>query len=290
MSNLLRDVTIDVLVVLYNPEKKLLNDLIKSLLCGADNLNVRFVFYLNSKISFSLNTLSFRNSTYACLGQNTNDGIAKAHIELLNFSKFSNYSLISDQDTIYPTGFINNMILFSKEFNSSFSVPAWFDINSKRFAKQYVRYPYALILEECTKGDELSHAISSGTFINNFLFKYEILPDEKLFIDWVDNDWFWLLNEYGYKILYNKDVVLHHQLGTDSSDLIFFKYTRRPPVRDYYIVTNSFKLFFKHKKLNIKLFLARSFFKHLILSLITSDSINSFFTRINLFIKGIRND
>lgn len=187
---------------------------------------------------------------------NENIGIAAAQNIGITKALADNatYILLSDQDTIYPSDYINRMIpVFSQHSSAAAIVPRFTDSN-KMSADGFVTLHPLLFLESYPEAGrhELFHAIASGKIIKADCLARIGLMSEDLFIDWVDFEWCWRARKLGYKIIGNADVCISHQLGDGAVNLGFREINVRSPLRHYYITRNAFYLALHSNSLDLK--------------------------------------
>ena len=104
---------------------------------------------------------------------------------------------------------------------------------------------------------EVDILITSGSIICLDHFKLIGKFNENLFIDFVDIDFSFRVNDAGFKNIQFMNVLLNHQIGELiwGRSLKNLKLTRRiihSPIRVYYIVRNGLFLFFRSSYLNKK--------------------------------------
>lgn len=252
--------------------------------------NVDVLLYLNSALD---SKVTYEEKGIVVLGTGCNSGIAKAHSSLLNYANQKDYEylIISDQDTVYPEKYIASMLEFVNIYKGvSVVCPAWINLNStaKLPEKQYVLEDTKMTLRNPIYGERLAHGISSGMFLVLKQLAGTQCIDDELFIDWVDNDFCWTLNSLGHHIQYNNKINLSHSLGDNVKQIGRIKITTRPPIRDYYIVRNSFFLIlYRNYNLKVKGYLMLKFLSHISLSLLSSETFTSFKSRFVLLSKAI---
>ncbi|MEZ9198492.1 glycosyltransferase [Shewanella sp. 10N.286.54.B9] len=233
------------------------------------------------------------NAVDAVLGSGQNDGIAKAHQELISYANNNNYEyiVISDQDTKYPDTYIYEMLsLFNEYDDIVIGCPGWLNNNKNdgEPEKQYCLNGSKMVLETPYHGQLLSHGISSGMFVSLKKIDVASFIDGELFIDWVDNDFCWSLISEGYSIRYNKNVILNHSLGDAVKKSIFSNFTTRSPFRDYFIVRNAlYIMLYKKYNLKCKRYLMIKLVTHIVFSLVFSKSFKTFFNRLFLLSKAL---
>lgn len=260
-------------IVLYNPELDILSRCVNSL---KQNFS-HFVFFCNSDINFNLHTLFDDNRfDISIIGNCKNSGIAKAHNEILKFAVLQNYRylLLSDQDTFYPLGLSDYYVPF-KDNNVVAVCPSWSDIKFSSDIFQSLIYSDLSfkINVASSRFNSVSHAISSGLMIKLCFKKKIIMFNEKLFIDFVDNEWCWNVIDQGFSIISANKIFLTHNMADSVFKIFHFKLLKRTKVRNYYILRNSLHLIlYSNFSFFIKQFLLKKFFLHLLYCLLHTRS------------------
>ena len=267
-------------IVVFNPSKE---NLIETIITLSSQCT-KVLLFINSP----LDLFEYYNDKIQVIHEGSNLGIALAHSKLINFAKENgaDFLILSDQDSVYPNNYVKSML---KMDNCTIACPSWINIlgSSNKIKKQYVLNNTSLILKNPDHNELLSHAISSGMFININNLSSNCLIDTKLYIDWVDNDWCWRLISEGHKIRYNKDIVLKHRLGDNDTSVLGINFTKRSPTRDYYIIRNAIYLLMHRKyKLHVKHYLRKKIFQHILLSFLSNFKHSSI--RLPLIIKAIK--
>ena len=263
---------IDFVVATYNPDKEVFSECIESIKNQVNNIIV-IDNASNFDISTILDQVEIENKEFKIIKLKENKGIAYALNRGIELSLESNsdYILISDQDTIYPQNYINEMLsVFEKstDHNIVAIVPLFADVNKKRENEGFYKetlFGYKKFYPK--KGTySVFQAISSGMILKTKNLKKIGLFNENLFIDWVDFEWCWRANKKGYKILGNADVLITHSLGNQKVNLKYREVNLRNPIRHYYITRNAFYLALYDKNLTFlqKFFLFVLSFKYLI--------------------------
>jgi rhamnosyltransferase len=258
-------------IVLYNPKIDCLLKTIDSI----QNQCHKILLYLNSPISDIFFLKDLYPNKIEIFGNGANMGLGYAHNKLIKESSLfdGDYLILSDQDTIYPSNFTYEMLEF-KDQNFTIACPAWIDINDKslKVVDQYFLLNNQLYRDNTNQSRPMAHAISSGMFVNLKKLDGTILPDNDLFIDWIDNDWCWRLISSGQKIIYNPKVVLNHNLGNTKIQYSILTFTKRNHIRDYYIIRNMlYILIYKKYNINVKPYLIKKFIHHSLLSVMSSE-------------------
>lgn len=193
-----------------------------------------------------------------------NFGIAKA--QNIGIKKALNekadFILLSDQDTIYPVGYIERMIdIFFKIANhesiASIS-PNFAEQNRNGELHGFVasRGLFFNRTHPVSGYCEALHVIASGQIIVADKLDKIGLMDEALFIDWVDMEWCWRAKAKGYKIIGCADMVIKHTIGDAVVNFASKSYTMHSPVRHYYIIRNAVYLALYNKHISVTLRIA----------------------------------
>lgn len=242
-------IKIDMILVTYNPNIELLGNCIKSIF--NDVRNIYIIDNGSNNFEFDKNIDSVR-----IIRLEDNMGISYAqNIGIKEAIKNdAEYILLSDQDTIYPKSYIENMIkTFSFDDNICAVTPLFKDSNGKKVNNGFYKKSFFFAKQFFPEKGyyEIFHTIASGKLIKTQCLNNIGLMDEDLFIDWVDYEWCWRARKKRYKIIGNADVVIEHQLGDNSKNLGFREVNLRSYIRHYYITRNAFYLALYSKDLDI---------------------------------------
>ncbi|QOY51419.1 glycosyltransferase [Candidatus Sulfurimonas baltica] len=230
-------------VVLYNPEDKIFNN-IKSYANKVDKLIV-----IDNSTTHNLDLIkninqSFDNLIY--INNNTNIGIATALNIACDKAIELGYDwiLTMDQDSEFIN--FNHYKTCLLNFNNTDNI-ALFAANTLYNAKEH------LPSNPTCNYEEKFIVITSGNFLNLKLFNQIGRFEDKLFIDLVDYDYCFKAQEKNYKILYFKDVLVEHNLGSlfERRNLITKKIkikTEHNPQRIYYFARNYLYIASKYGK------------------------------------------
>jgi len=240
--------TICAVYVTFSPDFDLLNLSISSLSCQVDKI----IVVDNTPGGGLLDKIQSDNVEIIYLGENLgiafaqNVGIQKA------MDTGASFITLSDQDTVYPKGFIQKMVPHFEKFPSAAAiVPRFKDSNKKRIDGFIANKSFRFQQFFPDGGQhKIFQAIASGKILKaEFLYRIGLM-DERLFIDWVDLEWCWRARARGFDIIGNADVVIDHQLGDVSSNIGFREVNLRSPIRHYYITRNAFYLALHSKDLD----------------------------------------
>jgi len=239
-----------IIYVTYNANTELLSKSINSIVFQADK-----VIIVDNTPNKDEKLEIFRNNNLEIIYLEDNYGIAKAQNIGIKKALDENYDyvMLSDQDTIYPNNYINNMIKIFDSYDNVCAIAPKFIDSMKKSYDGFISITPIIFKQffPISGKHEVMQVIASGTIINAKYLNNIGLMDEKLFIDWVDLEWCWRARKKGYKIIGNADVIIEHQLGDSSKDLGFREVNLRSPMRHYYITRNAFHLALRDKSLDI---------------------------------------
>jgi rhamnosyltransferase len=279
-----------VILVLYNPNKGRLIDLVFSLKNQVD----KFFIYDNTINLNNKNHFDFLEEIdFEYYGDMQNIGIAQAQNTLLLKAKQQGFefALLSDQDTIYPIAYINNLISCITNMDNFAAIcPNWSSENSILKNEENGQFVFnkhgKLQLEKYSENIiYISHAISSGMIIKLSVLDSVGLMREDLFIDWVDNDWCWRAGKESYKIIFVPWVKIEHVLGENQVKVLGRSFVKRNSIRNYYIVRNAIFLFLHEDfNINIRFYLFKKVIHHIIFSVIST---KEYFTEICFLSKAV---
>jgi rhamnosyltransferase len=230
------------IVILYYPDTEIVIEHIKSYSNYLDKLFI----YDNSEIInqdfVDLTNKIEDNLAYIATGKN--EGIAKRLNEASELARQEGFDflLTMDQDSSFRPGDFEQYKLLIQSTNNS-NVAQYGVNHQPNFTPSKDRPEAALAL------------ITSGTILNLSLTNKVGLFNEDFFIDFVDTEFSYRVQQYGYTNLMFSNIVLNHALGTliEGRSLGNFKKSKRiihAPVRVFYIVRNGLYLLFKSKGLN----------------------------------------
>jgi rhamnosyltransferase len=81
--------------------------------------------------------------------------------------------------------------------------------------------------------------ISSGTFTSISVFDEVGVMADRLFIDYVDHEWCWRAQRYGYLIFKSSRAILQHQVGSKTIKRFGRSFLISAPIRYFYQYRNS---------------------------------------------------
>lgn len=215
-------------VILYNPKK----DFITNILSYLNQVEILYVVDNSECASPNINLLD-SYSTVRRINNKGNIGIAAALNNSASKAIEDGFDLLltMDQDSRISDNFVNKML---KEFerDDKIGVLSPFIVHTKN-----PQEPIISGLENVTS------AITSGSIIRLTAHKKINGFLEKLFIDYVDNEYCLRMRSFGYKILRLNSVYIYHELGNvKARKFLFIKVfpTNHSPHRWYYRTRNRF--------------------------------------------------
>ncbi|MDX8380851.1 MAG: glycosyltransferase family 2 protein [Ghiorsea sp.] len=244
-------INVSLVLVTYNPEKEDLVTLLQSI-----EKQVQSIFIVDNTPNRSGCLDEIKGNNISVLYLEENMGIAYAQNTGINkaLEKKSDYIMLSDQDTVYPVNYVENMLEpFANQSKIAAIAPLFKDTNHVKANEGFIEkrlvgskriYP--------TEGlHDVFQVIASGKIIASKYLSDIGLMDENLFIDCVDLEWCWRARKKGYKIIGNANVVVTHTLGDLVVNMGFKDVSLRSPIRHYYMTRNSFYLALYNSSLNV---------------------------------------
>lgn len=235
-------IEVDLVLVTYFPDRKRLKEGLVSVANQVRNL----ILVSNNPDDFSdldmkLIHLDLKGNKGIGFAQNI--GIQKA------LSLGAHFIVTSDQDTIYPNGYVNALLgVFEQKTQLGTKVgavgPVFLDENRLSKIHPMVKFGKTGLIKFVEKGQisSVSHLISSGMLIPSISMQTIGLMKEDFFMDWVDTEWCWRAVKLGYEILQVPSIVVSHTLGNSSKDLFVFSVTNHSYPREYFKIRNAFFL------------------------------------------------
>ncbi len=251
---------IDAVFVTYKPDREMLTKAISSV---KDQVRTLYVID-NSEdddIDNFLVDITGEAQKYRLVRLYKNSGIGKAqNIGIRNATENkADFTLLSDQDTIYPQDYIKQMLSnydaivdtlkiaaiapVFKETNKGGESEGFFSLDGIDSTKTVSKLMF----------EDVSQVIASGMIINNSLLSDIGMMDEELFIDWVDFEWCWRAKSRGYRIIGCNNVIITHTLGDSAVEVNGKKYSLHSPERNYYIVRNGIFIAITKKYLEFRM-------------------------------------
>ena len=234
--------TLAAVVVLYNPEDEIFNNI----LSYSNNINILIIVDNSTLHNDMLIKKIKRLNNIIYVNNNANLGIATA----LNIGcdkaieNNCDWILTMDQDSKFLNFIHYKNCLYSLLDNDNIALLA---SNTTYNAKEY------LPENPTCNYEEKFIVITSGNFLNLKLFNNIGRFEDKLFIDLVDYDYCLKVHEKNYKILYFKDALVEHKLGSvfRRKNLITKKIRTKiehNPQRTYYFARNFLYIASKYGK------------------------------------------
>lgn len=230
-------------IVTYNPELHILNELISSLVNQVDNLII-----INNGDKFDEQLIKkfeelFQNEI-VLKNLELNSGIAFAQNLGVSISNDlgAKYTLLLDQDSKLTEFFVSNLVSTLETYPPESICAVGPILKDTRTDYVFPNYTYRGIWRKknvhTQESFETDHLISSGTIIKNSIFL--VSPNNPdFFIEYVDIEWCMRLRNLGYKILCNPTVVLEHQLGDERKKILGIELPIHKPERYFFVFRNG---------------------------------------------------
>lgn len=163
-----------------------------------------------------------------------NMGIARALNQAcqIGSDKGYNWILLLDQDSICQSNYINIMERYLDLPQAAILCPLICDCRSGKFI---LNQPVV------NKVSQVKKAITSGSIVNLEVWEKLGKFDENMFIDSVDFEYCYRVNQDGKKIYLISEMTLDHELGEIKTKYFFrlkIHYISHNPLRYYYITKN----------------------------------------------------
>ncbi|MDR2406693.1 MAG: glycosyltransferase family 2 protein [Bacteroidales bacterium] len=227
-------------IVLYNPDIKRLKENLLAILPQVDKVLIVDNASSNTKeIEFLLNQLNIG----ALIQNSENKGIASALNQLLSWGKRLNadWVITLDQDSVCP----NNLI-------SNYRKYLWDNIGIVTCLINDRNTGINIKIKPTTDWEHITWCITSASLTNIKVWEIVGGFDENMFIDSVDRDYCYSLDENGFKILRVNTIELLHEVGVKSKRIKLFGKEQiifnHSAARCYYMARNLIYNSKKHKK------------------------------------------
>lgn len=172
-----------------------------------------------------------------------NLGLSKAFNKALQSRHFdeSDYIVFFDQDSRICNGYMECLIHNFKHISSVASIgclgPQYIDTNSQSLVSLR---RIETLSESCYT---VSSMITSGLLTTYSVLKSIGFWNEDIFLDMADWDICWRMKAHGYKVALCTEMTLTHTLGKGIKKIGICRLRINHPVREYYQIRDSIKLF-----------------------------------------------
>ncbi len=225
-------------MILFNPEE----DIFYNIKSYVEQLDELIIIDNSEKINNTLkkNITEYDKVKYIFNGKNS--GMAKALNQALELAYKSNYDFLftMDQDGNVAPDLIEKLLSSIQDFENIGIISAYHLNDIYPLSPKDNNNHEVLVTMTNANLININIAIKVGGFL------------EKLFIDYVDNEFCLRLNANNYKVIRVNSVRLRHHLGVRTQKKIFFKNTfptNHSPLRLYYRTRN--RLFVRKTYKNI---------------------------------------
>lgn len=202
------------IIVTYNPEIKVLNDLVSML---STQVNRVIIVDNNSKNN---DDIVFLDENVTVIKENCNIGLAKAqNLGIKSVIDTCTHVLIFDQDSSISSDFVDRQLKCENELlkdNIKLSAvgPAFIDENTQyEYPVTIYKGPFIKHVSIEDKPVKATFIIASGSLIRTSVLKDVGLMLDDFFIDFVDVEWCLRANSKGYSCFINPYVKMSHCIG-----------------------------------------------------------------------------
>lgn len=229
-------------LVLYNPNIILLSKVVSSIISQIDKMWISD----NSDREICLPNAIMSAEKVVYKKMSGNIGIAAAQNCGIKYAIENKYDYLYflDQDSISPNGVIDAMLRqFEALCKEGFVVGAVGPRAFNRYENKEYRGSFKKGNRISDNITEVTELISSASFIKLSTFESAGLMDEKLFIDGVDHEWCWRVNNLMKgRFFIIENIRLSHHLGEGDRSFFLKKIAIPTPFRTYYQFRNYFIL------------------------------------------------
>lgn len=224
---------IGLICIWYEPNEVIVNNWL-----NAFSYKFELIIVDNSKIS---NQQLITNNKIKYIYLNGNKGIAYA--QNVGIKKAQSlgceFIVFFDQDSLVTIDLIRGLYY---DYNSILKTDPNIAAIGPRIVNSKTREQYKMGAINRSDFCKVKTIISSGTFTNSSIFNKIGMLDDKLFIDYVDHDWCWRINQFGYSIYISNKRELLHQVGECQKNIFRISVIISAPFRYYYKYRNYFWL------------------------------------------------
>lgn len=201
-------------IVTYNPEVNVLNDLVLMLIKQVDKV---IIVDNNSTNKYDINYI---NENVIVIKQDNNIGLAKAqNIGINTVINSCTHILIFDQDSSISENFVKKQLeceteLLKQNVKLSAVGPAFIDEDTQyEYPVTVYKGPFIKHVDIGDKPVKATFIIASGSLIRTVVLKDVGLMLDDFFIDFVDVEWCLRANSKGYSCFINPYVKMSHCIG-----------------------------------------------------------------------------
>ncbi|MDE1330739.1 hypothetical protein [Vibrio aestuarianus] len=158
------------------------------------------------------------------------------YIMKLALENGSDFVLIIDQDSLLPSNFISDSLMAYKVRPGVYAP----------FYKDRIRSDKSYKLESIAhRYVPVEFAIGSGLLLSKEIIETVGYMDESFFLDCVDIDYCFRLNEKKIPIIVDRYCKMEHSIGDDFLEVFTWTFSLHSPFRHYLYYKNSFSLIVK---------------------------------------------
>lgn len=242
-------VKIYAIVITYNPDICLLDKAYNSIVNQVDKM----VYIDNQSINREdvIRWSVGKNIVLLCLDENEGIGTAQNIGIRLALEEGASHVVLFDQDSVIDIDFVNSLYrteqkCLEKGLRVGVVAPVYCSYSGYNYPICTIRQQKLVKLQVETISEyvEVSHSIASGQLIRTSILGEVGLMNEGFFIEFVDYEFCFRIQKYGYKVIVTNKATMRHMMGDNQiriGDRLVGIYS---PFRRYFYFRNSI-LFWK---------------------------------------------
>lgn len=235
-------------IVTYNPEIEELHTLIRKIQSSVKSITI--VDNMSKGVTLIRHLVNSINNTFI-IELNENKGIGYAQnrgIEFLLKDETIESVILFDHDS-NPN--IDMVDILCRQYNSLINDgvkvgavgPIYIDNRTNNHYPISVFSNFSLIKKHPIHGDDTpiyaSFLIASGCLIHKSTLLKVGIMNEDFFIDYIDIEWSFRVQHYGYSLYACPDAIMYHKVGDDRLSVLGREISIHSPLRRYYLARNS---------------------------------------------------
>jgi rhamnosyltransferase len=249
-NNFNKDYFVCAVIVTYNPDLVIFSRQLQSIKSQVNNVVVIDNCSNNiAELKVIINEFIELNSLKINLICNlSNIGLGKAQNIGINFAKEdvnSTHILLFDQDSILDEGFVMGLIdsenkLLEQGIKLAAIGPVYYnEITNETYPITKYRGPFIDRIKPGSEPVEATFLIASGCLIPINIIDVVGYMNEDLFIDYIDVEWSFRAQSFGYKVYASPNSKMKHTIGDNRTSIFGRSISIHSPLRRYYLYRNS---------------------------------------------------
>jgi rhamnosyltransferase len=235
-------------VVLYNPDVRLLDRLLKSI-----SGQVEEIFVIDNTPATTANFASSFDQysghiSYFALGENKGIATAQNIGIQKSIEAGCTHVLFLDQDSELPSDMVKQLLdaeadLLRAGKKVAAVGPLFVDEKTGKFSRATRHDSFLIhrIMLDRNSGTpvQTDYLIASGSLMRCDVLAHIGMMRDELFIDWVDVEWGLRAKSKGYKCYVVPSATMTHSIGDTTGNVLGFKIRLHNDIRHYYMIRNA---------------------------------------------------